>query len=88
MNDILKAADIASTQSDRWLFIITLLVLGACFLVAMRWLVSRFERGQETITRIAEDAIKTNRELAVIIDRNNTALNEHRDMIRAQRNHE
>lgn len=82
---LLKAADQASGQSDRWLFLFTLLVMGMCFYFAMRWLVTRFERGQETLTRIAEESIKTNRELAVVIDRNNTALNEHRDLMRACR---
>lgn len=82
---LLKAADAASQQSDRWLFLFTLLVMGMCFYFATRWLVTRFEKGQETITRIAEDSIKTNRELAVIIDRNNTALNEHREMMRSCR---
>lgn len=87
MNEIIKSADYASQQGGLWLFLVALLVMGAGTIVAMRWLVGRFEKGQETITRIAEDSIKTNRELAVIIDRNNTALNEHRDMMRAQRNH-
>jgi hypothetical protein len=82
METILRAADHAADKSDRWLFLAALIVLMLSFGIAMRWLVGRFEKGQEQLTLIATESIKTNERLAVVIDHNNRTLEEANDYLR------
>ena len=107
MNDIVSAADHAANQSDRWLFLFVLSVLGVVVLWAARWLLNKHEAlmvehrvDQQTYTtqhRADQQAYtnqlsaltsavnKTNQELAVVLDRNSTALDENSAELRRGR---
>ncbi len=99
MNDIINAANHASAQSDRWLFIVVLLVLGAVVMWAVRWLVGKHEAlmtehraDQQAYTSqlagITHDVNKTNQELAVVLDRNSRSLDENSNELRRCRENE
>lgn len=85
MNEILKAADVASHQSDRWLFIATLFVFAAAALWAFRRLLQDREevlkdfkesrqQYQDTLKMLMEKYSATIAELRVSLDRNTEAM--------------
>lgn len=82
METIVRTANNLVDKSDRWLFLAALLVLGGCAFMALRWLVSKFEKGQEQLATLTGEAIKTNERLAVVLDRNNGALEENTARLR------
>jgi hypothetical protein len=93
MNDIAKAVDHASIQSDRWLFIAALVILGLGTVLVIRYLVQTIERmmadhasaresNQGLMRQIVSDQHATNEKLAVVLDRNTTALDENTQEIR------
>ncbi len=87
MNDLLRAADAAASKNDRWLFLFVLFVFGVAVFFALKWLINKYEsavRDHRTdlqtyttsLVSITSDYNRTNRELAVVLDRNSTALDE------------
>ena len=93
MKDIIDAANHASTQSDRWLFIVVLIVLGIFVMWSVRWLIGKHEAlmvehraDQQAFTTqlagITRDVNKTNQELAVVLDRNSRSLDENSNELR------
>lgn len=85
MPSVLDIANHASVQSDRWLFIASLLVLAIFAVFVGRWFLSKYdqlvqdhraerERYTGSLEKIVSDADKTGRDLAVVIDRNTAAL--------------
>lgn len=86
MHDLVKLADHASAATDRWLFIGTLIVLGAFAMLVMRYFVNQHERliedhkvardtYQSSLRDMVDETHKTNRDLAVVISKNTEALN-------------
>jgi len=98
MNELLHAADYAAARSDRYLFIAILLVSGVGVLFFVRWLIGRLELQQvqsradqqsfsTTLINITADNNKTARELAVVLDRCSTALDDNSGELRRSREH-
>lgn len=85
MRDLLDTTTTAAAQTDRWLFIATLIVLGIFALMVMRYFVKQHERliddhqlaresYQKSLVDIVATQAKTNGELGHIIQRNTEAL--------------
>ena len=97
MNDVVNIASHAAAQSDRWLFIATLLVFGVFAVGVMRYFVRQHERliddhkqardsYQESLQGIVADQSAANAKLMVCLDNNTAVLEECRDEIRSSRN--
>jgi len=87
MNDAFNLADHASQQNDRWLFIAALLALGFVAVVVARYFVRQHEaliadhrsaraESQKVLVDLVEQGNRTNRDLAVCLDRNTRAFEE------------
>ena len=96
MNDILTVTNHAAAQTDRWLFLLVLAVLGVVVMWAVRWLIGKHEaliiehRADQLaytsqLATITKDVNKTNQELAVVLNRNSSALDQNTDELRRQR---
>ncbi|MBK8001730.1 MAG: hypothetical protein IPK15_24260 [Verrucomicrobia bacterium] len=96
MSELLHAADVAATRNDRWLFIAVLMVLGIVVFFAVRWLINKHEalmtehRGDQqqyttSLLNITADVNKTNRDLAVVLERNTSALKDTAEELRQSR---
>lgn len=86
MADIINVTTAASQQTDRWLFIFILLIFGVVIFWSVKWLIAKHEalmcehRADQlsytsSLSKIVADVNQTNRELAVVLDRNSAALN-------------
>lgn len=96
MTEIINTANHASAQSDRWLFLFVLCVLAVVVFWAVRWLINKHEdlmvehRADQQayttqLTTITFAVNKTNQELAVVLARTSTALDENSDELRRSR---
>jgi hypothetical protein len=95
---VLKAADYAAAQSDRWLFIAALIVLGVVVAYVGRYFVKQYEglvtdfrqdrhKYEETLLRLTQEQGAMTKDLAVVLDRNTKvmeACNEQLRMLRVQ----
>ena len=97
MNDVANIASHAAAQSDRWLFIASLIVCGMFAVAVMRYFVKQHERliedhklardsYQESLQGIVADQSAANAKLMVCLDNNTAVLEECRDEIRSSRN--
>ena len=93
MNELVKAADYAASKTDRWLFIAVLLVSMVGVLLFVRWLIGRYEQlmtehrldqqqFSTALLNISAENNKTSKELAVVLDRCDCALEENTDHLR------
>lgn len=53
-DQIIKTADHAAQMSDRWLFVVTLLVFLLALFLAVRWLMARQDKLEGEIVRVRE----------------------------------
>ena len=85
MIDIINAADHAARQTDRWLFLTSLIVMGVCAMAVARFFVKQYlrlteehrsdqEKYQSSLLTINAQSNETAKILAVSIDRNSEAL--------------
>jgi len=85
MIDIITAADHAARQSDRWLFLASLFVMGVFAIAVARFFVKQYLRLVEdhrkdrenyhgSLLTLTTDSNETAKTLAVSIDRNTDAL--------------
>lgn len=81
MSDIINAADHAAMQSDRWLFVATLLILivGAVFL--WRWMTEDRKAVAERLTSITDRHITQSEKLAEVVTNNTAALQTNSQMM-------
>jgi hypothetical protein len=98
VSQITKAADYAAVQSDRWLFIAALIVLGFVVAYVARWFVKQYEglvtdfrqdrhKYEETLLRLTQEQGAMTREVAVVLDRTTKvveACNEELHILRLQ----
>lgn len=89
---LIRAADHAATQNDRW-WVVTLFILLMLFVgVAGRWLIKKHEtlidqsRADQTtysaqLAVITHEANATNQKLAVSLDRNTNALESNTEIV-------
>lgn len=93
MKEILDATNAVASQSDRWLFIFALLVLGCFAILVMKYFVKQHERliddhkvardsYQASLINIVAAQAKTTGELGEIIKRNTEAMVENTNMLR------
>ena len=93
MNDIVQLTNQAANQSDRWLFIASLIVCGLFAVAVMRYFVKQHERliedhklardsYQESLQGIVADQSAANAKLMVCLDNNTAVLEECRDELR------
>ncbi|MCU0786130.1 MAG: hypothetical protein MUF81_19195 [Verrucomicrobia bacterium] len=97
MNDFTNIASHAAAQSDRWLFVATLLVFGVFAVGVMRYFMRQHERliddhkqardtYQNSLQGIVADQSAANAKLMVCLDNNTAVLEECRDELRFSRN--
>lgn len=96
ISQISGAADYAAAQSDRWLFIAALVVLGFVVAYVARYFVKQYEslvsdfrqdrhKYEETLLRLTQEQGAMTKDLAVVLDRNTKvmeACNEELRMLR------
>src|SRR5579862_8617566 len=95
---VTRAADYAAGQSDRWLFIAALIVLGIVVGYVARYFVKQYEglvtdfrqdrhKYEETLLRLTQEQGAMTKDLAVVLDRNTKVMegwNEQLEMLRMQ----
>src|SRR4051812_46698580 len=96
MNDLLKLADHGAGQSDRWLFLATLIVLGAFARFVLRKLMREHQgliqdhkearnRYQNSLRKLVADQNNANHKLILCLENNSKVLRECRDELRRNR---
>ena len=96
MNDLMNIAGHAAAQSDRWLFIATLLVFGVFAVGVMRYFVRQHERLMEdhrqardsyqaSLRGMVTEQSEANQKLIVCLDNNSRVMGECRDELRLSR---
>jgi hypothetical protein len=96
MNDLVSVTNHAAGQSDRWLFIATLLVLGVFAVGVMRYFVRQHERliadhreardaYQSSLSEMVSEQSAANQKLIVCLENNTRVLEECRDELRFSR---
>jgi len=83
MNVIKSAADYASQQNDRYLFIVTLLIFLFAGIWVWRWMVADREKLATRLTEITDKHIESTQQLATVVANNTTALQEVKDCMRS-----
>lgn len=92
-NTIIDATNQIADKSDRWLFLAAILFLVVGGVLAIRYLVAQYQdalkQNQErndahttSMERFAERQMTANEKLAVVLDRNTTALNDNTTELR------
>lgn len=87
MGDIAKTVDLAAQQSDRWLFLAAIVLLGIGALAAIRYLVKTLEVAMRdnkdsrevyhtTIGNMAKEATQVSREVTIVLERNSVVMSE------------
>ena len=99
ISQVTRTADYAAAQSDRWLFIAALIVLGIVVAYVARYFVKQYEglvtdfrqdrhKYEETLLRLTQEQGAMTKDLAVVLDRNTKvmeACNEELRMLRMNR---
>ncbi|SRR5258706_2390463 len=96
MNDLLKLADHSAAQSDRWLFVATLIVLGLFAWRVLRNIMREHQslikdhkearsRYQNSLRKLVADQNSANHKLMLCLDNNSKVLRECRDELRRNR---
>ncbi len=93
---MVEVANHAAAQSDRWLFVASLMVFGVFAATVMRYFVRQHERliedhqqardsYQESLRRMVAEQSAANSKLIMCLDRNTQVLEECRDELRLTR---
>jgi predicted PurR-regulated permease PerM len=93
MNDLLKLADHSAAQSDRWLFIATLIVLGAFAWYVARNFMRQYQaliddqrksgtNYQNGLRKLVNEHSTTNQKLITCLNKNTQVLEQCRDALR------
>jgi peptidoglycan/LPS O-acetylase OafA/YrhL len=85
MNEIANIADHAAQQSDRWLFIATLLLLMGFAILIWRWVIADREKLSKRLTEMTDKHITATEQMAVVVANNTTALHEVKEVMAACR---
>ena len=96
MNELVKLADHSAAQSDRWLFIATLIVLGVFAWLVMKSFVRQHERliedhkkarnsYQNSLRKMVAEQSAANQKLIACLDNNSRVLQECGDELRLNR---
>lgn len=56
--ELMKAADHAATASDRWLFLFTLIILGAAVCWLVKYFTSRTDRLEGEVIKLREEHVE------------------------------
>lgn len=78
MNDLIKTADYASQQTDRWMFVACLIVLLLFLGMAFRWFVKLLERKE---VEAAADREMHRKSIEAIVGNYYEATNKHTEAI-------
>jgi heme/copper-type cytochrome/quinol oxidase subunit 2 len=81
MNEIASAADHASQQSDRWMFIVMLIIVMVIGVVVWRWIVADREKLSNRLTEVTDKHIQSTEKLAEVVTNNTNALREVKDVM-------
>lgn len=74
ISDVSKAADHWADKSDRYLFIVSLIIMGLAGFWIVRYLVARMEKQNEMLVELYKDARASEARLVAIAERNTIAL--------------
>jgi len=76
LTDAATAADYASKQPDRWLFVAALIVLLLFIGIAWRWIIADREKVSLRLTAMTDRHIEVTEKLAEVVANNTAVLNE------------
>lgn len=78
--EAIQVANTLTAQSDRGLFLLTLVLLIGTFIIAIKWLVARAETStseyQKSLSSICREQNETMLKMIVCIDKNTSILHE------------
>lgn len=74
--EVVEIATRAAQQTDRWLFIATLIVFGVFAFGVIRWLEKKNEMQHAALIRLHEDARENTRLLSTVVTENSVILRE------------
>ena len=90
--DIIDTIGTAAHQSDRWLFIAAITILGLFAWSVVRWLVNKTQTQSETLHELIREVSKDSKEIAVllatkakVIEANSTCISQNTEMLREVR---
>lgn len=81
MNDIVALTNHAASQSDRWLFICSLIILGLFALLIWRWIVRDRDKLANRLTEITDKHIVMCEKLSEVVANNTTVMREATDIM-------
>ena len=95
-SEFLRGVDHAAAMNDRWLFIVSLVVIGMFGVWVMRYFVKQHERllddhkqsrecYQESLRDVAAEQSATNAKLVICLDNNTKVLEQCRDELACSR---
>jgi hypothetical protein len=73
MQELVNTADHAANQSDRWMFVVTLIIFLCAALAMWRWMLSDREKVSKRLTEMTDRHIAVTERLADVVA-NNTAV--------------
>lgn len=91
MTEIFQAADIASRQTDRWLFLCAAIILFVFAGAVIRWLVKELSSSRAayhtTLRSVIDEQTKLSIDLKLSLDRNTEALRANSRLLETRGNH-
>ena len=96
MHDIIETTNNVSKQTDHWLFLCVLMIMGIGVLFSFRWLVTKYEKLTEqsrtdqqqyvlSLLNVVSEGNKTQQSLAVVLDRCSSSLEDNTNELRMRR---
>lgn len=96
ISQVARTADYAAAQSDRWLFIAALIVLGIVVVYVARYFVKQYEglvtdfrqdrhKYEETLLQLTQEQGAMTKDLAVVLDRNTKVMEACNEQLRRLR---
>jgi hypothetical protein len=72
--DIIESADHAAKQSDRWLLIVTLIIMGLLIVAIWRWMVNDREKISDRLTAITDRHIESQERVIEVVANNTNTM--------------
>jgi hypothetical protein len=85
-DEILKVADHAAVQTDRWMLVVVLLAMLAAVVFIWRWMVNDRDKLGRRLTEITDRHIAMGEKMTEVVTNNTEALKEVRAVVNYCRN--